>query len=129
MANEILEELRGVIRNQQEGHENEDVFAVGEQLLELAGVRAELEKALEEAKNAKQAELEARERVMELQKKMQMSSPLVAEFKAGFETLQDVAARLLDLLGKIRAENPETGGRLAGAMVQFGSSLIEAVEA
>lgn len=93
----------------------------------LSEIRAELDKSLAEAKSAKQAELEARERVVELQKKMQMSSPLVAEFKAGFETLQDGAARLRDLLGRIRAENPETGEKLAAALRAFAGEIGKAV--
>lgn len=36
MANEIMDELRETVRAQQKGHKDDDVFTVGEQLMEIA---------------------------------------------------------------------------------------------
>lgn len=36
MANELLDELRETVRAQQKGHKDDDVFTVGEQLMEIA---------------------------------------------------------------------------------------------
>lgn len=85
----------------------------------LRQARAERNAAVQAAKASEQSELEARNRVTDLQKEIRMANPLVAEFRAGFEALQDTATRLRSLIARLRETDAETADKLCAALAAF----------
>lgn len=86
---------------------------------EAEAAKAERDAALTAAKTAEQAELAARNRVTDLQKEIRMANPLVAEFRAGFETLQDTATHLRSLIARLRETDADTADKLCAALAAF----------
>ena len=94
----------------------------------------ENEKALKDAKDrataaeaealkAKLAAQNAQRSLEEAQKKLKTANPEVTAFKALFDSMQTTAAKLHEMIGAIRANDPETADKLSAALKAFGKSL------
>jgi len=89
----------------------------------LDEVKKKAEQAEAEATTAKLAEKMARESLEDLKKKLKTASPEVAAFKALFDDMQQTAARLHGMIDRIKADDPETAGKLSQALKAFGGTL------
>lgn len=89
--------------------------------LEEAKQKAETAEA--EAIKARLAEKQARENLEEAQKKLKTANPEISVFKTLFDDMQSKAARLHDIIAKIRETDAETADKLSAALKKFGGML------
>ena len=89
--------------------------------LEEAKKKAETAEA--EAIKARLAEKQAKDSLQEAQKKLKTASPEVSVFKTLFDDMQSKAARLHDIIAKIRETDAETADKLSAALKKFGGTL------
>ena len=117
----IPKEKLDQIRKEAETSAKKAAEETAQKALDEAKRKAEAAEA--EAIKARLAEKQARESLEETQKKLKTASPEVAAFKALFDDMQGVAARLRGMVDKIRETDPETAGKLSAAMKAFGGTL------
>lgn len=89
--------------------------------LEEAKKKAEAAEA--EAIKARLAEKQAKDSLQEAQKKLKTASPEVSVFKTLFDDMQSKAARLHDIIAKIKETDAETADKLSAALKKFGGTL------
>ncbi len=96
---------------------------------ELESTIQEANKKIDEALGQKkQAENDAKAlqvQIDALKKEQKMNNPAVMEFKVYFSQAQEVQDKLINLLGKIREEDPETAGKLGSALAAVGKKYIQ----
>ena len=109
------------IRKEAEEAARKETEAKAAANLEEAKKRATAAEA--EAVAAKLAAKHAQERLEEAQKKLKTASPEITAFKALFDSMQGIAAKLRTMIEKVRADDPETADKLTVALKAFGSSL------
>ncbi len=90
---------------------------------ELEEARRKAEDAQAAAMAAKIAEQQAKERLEEVQKQLKTARPEVAAFKALFDDIQSAAARLHEMINKIRETDSDTANKLSAALKAFGERL------
>ena len=96
---------------------------------ELESTIQEANKKIDEALGQKkQAENNAKAlqvQIDALKKEQKMNNPAVMEFKVYFSQAQEVQDKLISLLGRIKAEDPETAGKLGAALEAVGKKYIQ----
>lgn len=92
--------------------------AAAEQELEekTADLRAEVEKALQNAEEADKAAKEAQVALENAKKALTLSSPEMTAFQIRFKTVQNDFKELLDCLDQVKTANPETGEKMTAAV-------------
>lgn len=89
----------------------------------LDAAKKKAEDAEAEAIKARLAEKQAKDSLQEAQKRLKTANPEVSTFKALFDDMQSKAARLRDIIAKIRETDSETADKLAAALKKFGETL------
>ena len=89
----------------------------------LDAAKKKAEDAEAEAIKARLAEKQAKDSLEEAQKRLKTANPEVSAFKALFDDMQSKAARLRDIIAKIRETDSETADKLAAALKKFGETL------
>ncbi len=89
----------------------------------LDAAKKKAEDAEAEAIKARLAEKQAKDSLEEAQKRLKTANPEVSAFKALFDDMQSKAARLRDIIAKIRETDSETADKLAAALRKFGETL------
>ena len=79
--------------------------------------------ANEEAERAKQAELNAKAELEEAKKKLKTANTDVASFKALFDQMQGMAAKLHSMVENIKNTDPDMAAKLNQAIKAFASTL------
>lgn len=90
----------------------------------LDELKAQKDEADKKRAEADEAARLATERLEAAQKALRVANPAVVEFKAVFETLQDVAGKAKAKLEVVRKENPEVADKLGMALKKFGEGLV-----
>ena len=89
----------------------------------LDAAKKKAEDAEAEAIKARLAEKQAKDSLQEAQKRLKTANPEVSAFKALFDDMQSKAARLRDMIAKIKETDAETADKLAAALKKFGEML------
>lgn len=89
----------------------------------LADAKKQAEAAEASMIAAQLAEKQALERLADAERKLKTASPEVTAFKALFDSMQGTAAKLKDMIEKIREGDPEIAAKLGAALKAFGASL------
>lgn len=89
----------------------------------LDAAKKKAEKAEAEAIKARLAEKQANDSLQEAQKRLKTANPEVSAFKALFDDMQSKAAKLRDIIVKIRETDADTADKLTAALKKFGETL------
>lgn len=89
----------------------------------LDAAKKKAEDAEAEAIKARLAEKQAKDSLEEAQKRLKTANPEVSAFKALFDDMQSKAARLRDIIAKIKETDAETADKLTAALKKFGETL------
>lgn len=87
-----------------------------------------IDEALEQKSQAEKQAEDMKHYIEALKKEQKMNNPAVMEFKVYFSQAQEVQDKLINLLGKIKAEDPETAGKLGEALAAVGKKYIQDAE-
>lgn len=84
-----------------------------------------IDEALEQKSQAEKQAEDMKHYIEALKKEQKMNNPAVMEFKVYFSQAQEVQDKLINLLGRIKAEDPETAGKLGAALEAVGKKYIQ----
>ncbi len=87
-----------------------------------------IDEALEQKSQAEKQAEDMKHYIEALKKEQKMNNPAVMEFKVYFSQAQEIQGKLINLLGKIKAEDSETAEKLGEALAAVGKKYIQDAE-
>lgn len=115
---EIPEELKERITAEAEAKASENAKKELESTIETANKK--IDEALKKQKDAEKSAADLQSQYDELVKAQRMNNPAVMQFKIYFIQTQEIQEKLMNLLKRIREEDPETAQGLTEALHKLG---------
>lgn len=88
-----------------------------------ADTQKKLDEAAARAQAAEARQREAEERLADAERKVRTASPEITAFKTLFDEIQKTAQTMKGMIERLEQTDPETAGKLRGALTAFGKTL------